>query len=193
MKDGSRPLTENTHRSAVATPVGRPHNDHRTIGERAGVGKHRVGSNRGNVQAHVSRSARAAIGAELDDDDIFPRHRRRARRQRDRAGPEPGASTTKVTVLEIVPPGFCTQTERLPADCKSAEVSDVVHCVLDAQNVVRGVPATRIIEPGPGLDVAKLFPDTSNVNPPAEPAYALEGASEEIYALPEIVTVAVAD
>ena len=107
--------------------------------------------------------------------------------------PEPVASTTKVSILEIVPSGFCSQTERLPADCKSAAVSDVVHCVLDAQTVVRGVPATRIVEPGPGLDVAKLFPDAANVNSPAEPAYALDGASEEIYALPEIVTVAVAD
>src|ERR1039458_8076041 len=86
------------------------------------------------------------------------------------SAPEPSASTAKLAILEIVPPGFCIQTERLPADCTSAAVSDVVHCVFDAQLVVRGVPAIEMIEPGPGLDNAKLSPDIARMNPPAEPA-----------------------
>jgi len=41
--------------------------------------------------------------------------------------------------------------------------------------------------------LTKLLPDISSVNPPADPAYALDGASKEIFGPPEIVTVAVAD
>ena len=45
-----------------------------------------------------------------------------------------------------------------------------MHCVLDTQDVARAVPATRIVEPGPGSDGEKLVPETSRVKPPAEPA-----------------------
>jgi hypothetical protein len=48
-----------------------------------------------------------------------------------------------------------------------------------------------IVEPGPGLDAAKLFPDISSVKPPADPAYALDGETAEIFGAPEMVTVAV--
>ncbi len=68
-----------------------------------------------------------------------------------------------------------------------------MHCVLDAQEVARAVPATRIVEPGPGADAEKLFPETSSVNPPAEPAYALVGAREKMAGPLVIVTVAVPD
>ena len=68
-----------------------------------------------------------------------------------------------------------------------------MHCVLDAQNVVRVVPATRMEEPGPGVDDAKPLPDKSRVNPPADPAYALDGASIVIFGPLEIVTMAVAE
>src|SRR4029077_19647491 len=83
--------------------------------------------------------------------------------------PEPGASTTNVCELESDPSGFRSCTERFPANCRSGAASDVMHCVLDAQDVGRGVPATRIVEPGPGSEEEKLFPETSRVKPPAEP------------------------
>ena len=107
--------------------------------------------------------------------------------------PEPGASTTNVTELERVPSGFCSCTARFPADCRSAMVSDVLHWVLDAQNVARELPARRIEEPGPGADAEKLMPETRSVKPPAEPAYALVGEREEISGAPVIVTAAVPD
>src|SRR5579864_701503 len=84
--------------------------------------------------------------------------------------PGPCASTTKVCVLESNPPGFSICTVRFPADCRSGASSDVMHCVLDVQEVARAAPATRIIEPGPGADGEKLFPVTCKVKPPAEPA-----------------------
>src|SRR5580693_876956 len=86
------------------------------------------------------------------------------------ADPEPGASTTKVCELESNPSGFCSCTERFPADCRSAAFSEMMHWVLDAHAVARGAPVTRIMEPGPGVDGEKLFPVTSKVKPPAEPA-----------------------
>ena len=49
------------------------------------------------------------------------------------------------------------------------------------------------MEPGPGADGARLFPETSRVKPPAELAYALVGAREKILGPPEIVTMAVPD
>lgn len=109
------------------------------------------------------------------------------------AVPDPGASTTKLCVLESDPSGFCSCTERFPADCRSAAASDVVHWALDAQDVVRGVPVTRMVAPGPGLDGEKLLPETSRVKPPAEPAYVLAGAREKILGLPVIDTAAVPD
>src|SRR5690348_4255795 len=63
------------------------------------------------------------------------------------AEPEPGASTTKVTAFDSVPSGFCKPTVRFAASDRSAAESGVVHCVGEAQNVLRGVPATRIEEP----------------------------------------------
>src|ERR1700682_2711175 len=86
------------------------------------------------------------------------------------SGPKPGASTTNATAFEGVPSGFCNRTVRFPADCRSEAESDVVHVALDAQNVVRGPPIIRIVEPGPGLELAKSFPDISSVKPPADPA-----------------------
>ena len=86
------------------------------------------------------------------------------------ADPDPGASTTKVCELESNPLGFCSCTERFPADCRSAAFSDVMHWVLDAQEVARGAPVTRMMEPGPGADGEKLLPLTCKVKPPAEPA-----------------------
>jgi len=84
-------------------------------------------------------------------------------------GPDPAASTTKVTVFESVPSGFCKPTARLPATDTSAAVSDVVHWAADVQDVLRGAPAIRIVEPGPGLDAMKLPPDNFKVKPPADP------------------------
>jgi hypothetical protein len=107
--------------------------------------------------------------------------------------PELGASTTNVSELESVPSGFCSCTVKFPANCKSGAASEVMHCELDTQNEVRGVPATRIVEPGPGEDEERLYPETSRVKPPAEPAYALVGAREKIAGPPEIVTIAVPD
>src|SRR5579859_2143274 len=84
--------------------------------------------------------------------------------------PVPGASTTKVSVLDSKPSGFSICTERLPAIARSEAVSDVMHCVGEAQDVARAALPTSIVEPGPGSDGEKLLPVTSSVNPPAEPA-----------------------
>src|SRR5579871_3866353 len=84
--------------------------------------------------------------------------------------PAPGASTTKACVLETAPFGFCSATERFPASCRSGAPSELMHCVAAAQEVGRALPATRIVEPGPGEDGAKLFPLTSSVKPPCDPA-----------------------
>src|ERR1700722_12467560 len=84
--------------------------------------------------------------------------------------PVPAASTTNSWILESEPSGFCSCTERFPADCRSGAASDVMHCVLDTQDVARILPATRTLEPGPGSDGEKLAPETSRVKPPAEPA-----------------------
>jgi hypothetical protein len=65
-----------------------------------------------------------------------------------------------------------------------------VHWTLDAQEVVRAVPATRNVEAGPGLEGEKLLPEASRMNPPAEPAYELVGEIEKISGLAVIVTVA---
>src|SRR5713226_4313877 len=104
------------------------------------------------------------------------------------SGPEPVASTTNETEFESVPSGFCKRTARFPGDCKSAAESEVVQVALDIQNVVRGPPVMMIVEPGPGLEPAKLFPNSSSVKPPADPAYALDGETVEIFGSPEMVT-----
>src|SRR5215471_10127332 len=109
------------------------------------------------------------------------------------AAPEPGVATTNASVLDSDPSGFWIWTVRFPVDCRSAAVGEVVHCVLDAQDVTREDAATSIVDPGPGVDGAKLLPVTSRVKPPAAPTYALVGASEEMLGPPEIVTTAVAD
>jgi hypothetical protein len=61
------------------------------------------------------------------------------------------------------------------------------------QEVVRGVPATKIVEPGPGLDPAKLAPVKFRVNPPADPEVALDGLTDQMLGAPEMITVAVPD
>jgi hypothetical protein len=104
--------------------------------------------------------------------------------------PELAVSTTKFVKFEIAPPGFVIHTKRFPADCKSPADSEVVHSVLSGQIVVRAVPATKMIDRGPGLDAAKLLPATASVNPPADPAFALNGASDAINGPVEMVTVA---
>ena len=67
-----------------AVPGSRPLNDHGTPAQHAGGCRHRIGSDRGDVQTHVSRRARSAIGAEFHDDDVISRARWRARRQGNR-------------------------------------------------------------------------------------------------------------
>ncbi len=109
------------------------------------------------------------------------------------AAPAPGARTTKFDEFDSVPSGFCSRTERFPANCRSPCVSDVVHCAIDEHEVGRAEPAIRIVDPGPGFDARKPLPEISSVKPPAEPAYALDGATEEIFGLLEIATVAVPD
>jgi len=75
----------------------------------------------------------------------------------------------------------------------SAEESEVMHCVVAAQDVDRAIPSASIVPPGPGSDGEKLLPVTSSVNPPAVPAYALVGASEKMLGPLLIVTLAVPD
>jgi hypothetical protein len=69
----------------------------------------------------------------------------------------------------------------------------MLHDVVDAQVVTRAFPATKIVDPGPGLDGIKLLPDTASVKPPDVPAYALDGDKFDMFGWLEIVTVAVAD
>jgi hypothetical protein len=107
--------------------------------------------------------------------------------------PEPRASTTNFSVLESVPSGFCSCTLRFPADCKSAALSEVMHCAVDSQVVDRGLPLTRIVEPGPGIVAAKFIPVSRSVKPPAVPAYALVGAIAKMAGPFVMVTVAVPD
>jgi len=104
--------------------------------------------------------------------------------------PEPRGVTTNVCVLESVPSGFCSCTEIFPVDCRSDALSDVAHSVIDAQEVGRALPAIKIVEPGPGADAEKLFPVTSIVKPPCEPAYALVGERSKILGPLVIVTAA---
>ena len=84
--------------------------------------------------------------------------------------PEPGASTTNASGLEIVPSGFCSWMDKFPGDCRLGALSDVMHCVLSEHDAACGTPPTRIMEPGPGSDGEKLLPVTSKVKPPAVPA-----------------------
>jgi hypothetical protein len=67
-----------------------------------------------------------------------------------------------------------------------------VHCEFEVHAVVCGEPAIEIVDPGPGFDAMNSFPETSNVNPPEEPTYALDGAIDEITGAAEVVIVAVA-
>src|SRR5665213_702264 len=107
--------------------------------------------------------------------------------------PEPCPRTTNVIALESVPSEFCNCTARFAADCRSAALSEAVHCVVDMQDVARAVPLTRIVEPGPGTVAEKLFPMSSTRKPPAVPAHALVRAKEKKAGFLPTATVAVAD
>jgi hypothetical protein len=65
-----------------------------------------------------------------------------------------------------------------------------VQSVDESQLVSRALPPIEIVDPGPGVDVAKLAPSTSRTNPPAAPAVALVGANSEIAGPMPIVTAA---
>src|SRR5450755_4250055 len=61
------------------------------------------------------------------------------------------ATTTKFTVFDCVESGFRIVTGKFPAVARSVDVSAVVHVPREEQEVVRAVPPTKIVEPGPGL------------------------------------------
>jgi hypothetical protein len=105
-----------------------------------------------------------------------------------------GAScaTTKFTMFENVPSGFCICTLKLPAAERSEAARVVVQSPFVSQKVVRAVPPTRITEPGPGLLSTKFPPCTRRVNPPALPESALAGSSPVIAGVVAIVTLALA-
>jgi hypothetical protein len=68
-----------------------------------------------------------------------------------------------------------------------------VHVALARHEVIRVIPLTETVEPGPRFEARKLLPDIWRVNPPGAPAYALDGASREMFGLLEIVTLAIPD
>jgi hypothetical protein len=90
------------------------------------------------------------------------------------------AATTKFTVFDCDKSGFRIDTGRIPAVARSVEVRAVVQVPLETQEVVRAVPPTKIVEPGPGLVGTKLPPKTCNVKLPAPPAVALAGSRPAI-------------
>lgn len=170
VKEGSRPLTENRQISAVPVPEAG-----RTIGTLLAPS---VQDDVATVYAPIAAMSKLTFPDAPDPPLVLRSTTTMSLPNEDGAlgvkgivaASTPGASTTKVEIFEIVPSGFCSWTGKIPANCRSACVSEVVHSVFDSQDVVRGVPAINIVEPGPGLEASKLFPETSRVNPPADPA-----------------------
>src|ERR1700676_2036108 len=160
VKDGSRPLTENTHKSAVTVPPN---------GRKIVTGlPPSVQCDVPTTQIPIAATFKLTFPAAPDPPLVlsstttmsFPVAEGAPGVSGIVSGPKPGASTTKVTVFESVPSGFCRSTVRFPAKERSAAVRDVVHCPADVQEVLRAAPATRIVDPGPGLDAMKLAPDS---------------------------------
>src|SRR5271168_2054954 len=60
-----------------------------------------------------------------------------------------GAATASETTLDVVPPGFWICTVTFPATATSVAVTGAVHCVADAQVVVRRVPPMSRDDPAP--------------------------------------------
>src|ERR1041384_701223 len=89
-----------------------------------------------------------------------------------------GAATTSVTEFERVPSGFWSCTMRLPAVATSDANTGALHAAALVQFVVLAVSPISKVDPGPGLDKAKLPPSTRNVNPLAPPAKTLAGCRD---------------
>src|ERR1700687_1089818 len=85
------------------------------------------------------------------------------------SGPRPGATTSKFNAFEDVPSGFRTCTDALPVCETSAGVTGAVHCVSEAHEVIRAVPAIQSVEPDPGALALKPLPFARSVKPFAPP------------------------
>lgn len=106
------------------------------------------------------------------------------------SGAGTSCTTTKLTMFESVAPGFFIWTLSEPAEARSDAVSVVVQSPFVSHKVVRGVPATCMTDPGPGLLTTKFPPCTRRVKPPALPESALAGRSPVIAAPVVIETLA---
>src|SRR5271166_1563865 len=105
----------------------------------------------------------------------------------------PRATTTRLTVLESVPPGFWIWMETLPICATSVLLMGAEQLFAELQVVTRAVPLRRSVEPGPGLDGMKPLPSTVRVKPSALPTYTLAGCRERIFVPVEMLTLAVPD
>src|SRR5579859_359360 len=81
-----------------------------------------------------------------------------------------GATTIKETLLEVLPSGLRSCTDRFPGTATSATVTGAVHSVTELQLVVRAEPPISSTEPPLGAEMLKLLPSTRRVKPLAAPA-----------------------
>jgi hypothetical protein len=108
------------------------------------------------------------------------------------AADAPAAATTRASVFDCAPPGFCTETLTVPAEATSAGAIVTVHAVALAQAVFRAAPSIITWLPGPGLVGTKFIPVSESVKLLPSPAVTLSGASDSMAAAEASATVALA-
>src|SRR5258708_24634321 len=81
-----------------------------------------------------------------------------------------GWTTTRETLFDREPSGFCSCTLTLPAMAMSEGKIAAIHSAALLQLVLREVPPSSSADPGPGAVAAKPPPSTRRVNPSAPPA-----------------------
>src|SRR5260221_3974065 len=166
----SRPLAENKQMSAATTPVagrckgtGFPASEHElavvektpraaTFRSTSAFGRETPAVVGSTTMMSLAVAEGAALVREMISSEAF------------------GAATSRETLLEAVPSGLRTWTERLPGTDTSAAVTGAVEFPTGVHLVVRAVPAISKTEPGPGVEAAKLLPSTRRVKPVAAPA-----------------------
>src|SRR5260221_13934167 len=171
----SRPLTENKQMSAATTPrckgTGFPASEHElavvektpraaTFRSTSAFGRETPAVVGSTTMMSLAVANGAALVREMISSEVL------------------GPITVRETLLEVVPSGLRTWTERLRGTDTSAAVTGAVHSVTELHVVVRAVPAISKTEPGPGGEAAKLLPSTRRVKPLAAPAETLEGCSD---------------
>ncbi len=186
----SSPLTENTQMSTTAVPdAGRGS----TTGAPPSVQELLV-TEKTPMAAIVSTTSACGTGEPAAEGSTtimsFPLADGAASVKAITSGAGKSCATTKLTMFENVASGFCICTLKLPADARSGAARVVVQSPFVSQKVVRAVPATRMMEPGPGLLNAKFPPCTRSVKPPALPESTLAGSRPVIAGVVAIVTLA---